>query len=296
MQDWYLDAVCGKEHWGSAAIEKGGRVIAVWPYFLKLKGPWVYVAMPPLGRMMGPFLMPDYRYSLKENKLIAELWAQFPPLDAFEQDFNYTATNWLPLFWERFIQTTRYSYTLKLGDLKTLRKNLAADYRNQKIEKAQDRVEILIHTQPDTPLDEFYRIHNLSYSRQELTAPITFEFLATLDAALAQRQQRALLFAKDRETGDIHSVAYLIWDKHSAYYLLAGDDPALRSSGAGILLAWEAIRYASETLQVPYFDFAGSMVRPIERVRRQFGARQTPYFRLRKEWSWLWTIGKKLLR
>lgn len=252
--------------------------------------------MPPLARMMGPYLLPEYRNTPKENKMIVEMWQQFPPLAAFEQDFNYTATNWLPLYWKGFRQTTRYSYTLKLGDLKTLRKNLAPDYRNQKIVKAQEKVEILVFTQPGAGLSDFYRIHNLSYSRQELAAPVSMAFLETLDTALIQRGQRALFFAKDRKSGAIHSVAYLIWDKQSAYYLLAGDDPALRASGAGILLAWEAIRYAAETLQLPWFDFAGSMVRPIERVRRQFGAQQVPYFRVQKEWSLLWKIGKRLLR
>lgn len=296
LQDWYLDAVCGAGQWAAAVEEKGGRVVGVWPYFLKIKGPWVYIAMPPLARMMGPYLLPEYRNTGKENKIITDLWEQFPPLTAFEQDFNYTATNWLPLFWKGFRQTTRYSYTLKLGDLKTLRKNLAPDYRNQKIEKAQKMVEVLVFTQVSAGLEDFYRIHNLSYSRQELAAPISMAFLETLDAALVQRGQRALFFAKDRESGAIHSVAYLVWDKHSAYYLLAGDDPKLRASGAGILLAWEAIRYAAETLQLPCFDFTGSMIRPIERVRRQFGAQQAPYFRVQKEWSWLWRVGKWLFR
>jgi hypothetical protein len=77
---------------------------------------------------------------------------------------------------------------------------------------------------------------------------------------------------------------------------MAGDDPALRHSGAGILLAWEAIRYTHEVLKLPIFDFAGSMILPIERVRRQFGALQKPYFRVQKEWSPLWKMGKILFR
>jgi len=117
-----------------------------------------------------------------------------------------------------------------------------------------------------------------------------------LDQALADHRAREIFWATDLKSGAVHSVAYLVWDKQSAYYLMAGDDPALRASGAGILLAWEAIRYTKETLGLAAFDFAGSMIRPIERVRRQFGAVQKPYFRVQKEWSMAWKVGKALLR
>ena len=66
-----------------------------------------------------------------------------------------------------------------------------------------------------------------------------------------------------------------MWDKHAAYYLLAGADPDLRNSGASSLLAWEALMRARERTDV--FDFHGSMLRPVERFFRAFGARQTPY-------------------
>jgi hypothetical protein len=139
-------------------------------------------------------------------------------------------------------------------------------------------------------------VHNRSFQRQGLEATVPFELLQRLDQALVARRAREIFWATDTKTGAVHSVAYLAWDQHSAYYLLAGDDPALRSSGAGILLAWEAIRYAQETLNLKTFDFAGSMIKPIERVRRQFGAEPKPYFRVKKEWSWVWKMGKWALR
>lgn len=292
MQGWYLDAVCGNGNWNAALVRKGKRVVGVFPYFLKKKFVWRYVAMPPLCRMMGPYLLPEYRTPRREMPLLQNLVSQLPAFAAFEQDFNYTATNWLPFHWRGYAQTTRYSYTLQLADLKTLRSNLAPDYRNNKLPKAAARV--LVRTGYD--LDLFSQIHNRSFQRQGLEAPVPLDLLRRLDGVLRERNARAMFFATDQKTGAVHSVAYLAWDQHSAYYLLAGDDPALRRSGAGILLAWEAIRYARETLNLKTFDFAGSMLEPIERVRRQFGAEPKPYFRVRKEWSWAWKMGKMLLR
>lgn len=292
LQDWYLDAVCGEDQWDVVFARKGGLVVGILPYFIKRKGPWRYVAMPPLCKMMGPYLLPAFRTPRREMPLLKELIGQLPPLAAFEQDFNYTAGNWLPFYWKGFRQTTRYSYVLPLTDLQTLYENLAPDYRNNKIPKAAKRVSV--HTGSDLAL--FFRVHNQSFERQGLRAPVSFAFLQRLDKALAARHARKIFWATDRDTGAVHSVAYLIWDQHTAYYLLAGDDPELRHSGAGILLIWEAIRYARETLGLSTFDFAGSMIKPIERVRRQFGAEQKPYSRVKKEWSWVWKLGKRLLR
>ena len=289
LQPWYLDATCVGGTWDAATVTKGQEVVAVWPYFLKKKGPWTYGAMPQLTRQMGPYLLPAYRHPRHETRLLEKLLGALPTgLAAFEQDFNYTVTNWLPFYWQGFRQTTRYSYVLDIRDLQAVRDNLAPDYRNQKIPKAAKKIKV----GTKGTLLEFQQVHDRSYARQGLPGPVSTDFLQRLDEALATHGQREIFFARDRATGDLHSVAYLVWDAQSAYYLLAGDDPQHRASGAGILLAWEAIRYAHEVLKVPTFDFAGSMVRPIERVRRQFGAVQQPYFRLQREWSLLWKLGK----
>jgi Acetyltransferase (GNAT) domain len=290
MHDWYLDAVCSDGHWDAAMVEKGGKMVAVWPYFLKKKWAWPYVAMPLLGRMMGPYVLPEYRTLRHEPGLYADLLAQLPPLVAFEQDFNPTVTNWLPFYWAGFRQTTRYSYILPLQDLDACYQGMAADYRNHKIPKAAAQVVV----QAGLDLTDFLRVHNQSFERQGLEAPVSAALLTRLDAALAERDRRAILLAVDRQTGEVLSAAYIAWDNTTAYYLLAGDTPSGRSSGAGILLAWEAIQYAKTVRQLEVFDFAGSMVRPIERVRRQFGAQQQPYFRLNKEWGLIWRWAKRL--
>jgi hypothetical protein len=316
FQDWYLDAVCaGHGRWQGMVLKKNDRVVAVWPLLLKTKWRQTYVVMPPLARFLGPYIVPEYRQPRHESSILETLLDRLPHIAAFEQDCSYLLTNWLPFYWRGFRQTTRYSYTLQLkptpegvGEKTTpegvgekrmpegvggktmpegvgaearLWQSLAADYRNNKIPKAGARVEI----RRGIGLEAFYRVHNRSFERQGLQPPVPWPLLRRLDAALAARGRREIFGAVDRENGRLHSVAYLAWDDRSAYYLMAGDEPALRSSGAAILLAWETIRYTATELRLEIFDFAGSMVRSIERVRRQFGAVQTPYFRLQKEWN-----------
>ncbi len=289
MQPWYLDAVCEGGVWDAALVQKGGRTVAVLPYFLKQKLGWRYVSMPQICKQMGPYLLPEFRALKWEMRLYEELIGQLPPnLAAFEQNFNYAVTNWLPFYWKGFKQTTMYSYVIPLeGPEELIFKNIEKNYR-QKIRAAEQRLTI----REDLPLTELHRLVGLSFKRQGLDTPIDFEFLQSLFSALSKYQCGKLFFATDPANGQVHSAALLAWDQTSAYYLMSGDDPALRSSGAAVLLKWAAICYAKRTVGVPLFDFEGSMMRGVEQGRRDFGAQQRPYFRVRREWSVFWKWAK----
>lgn len=286
LQYWYLDAVCTGGIWEAVFVEKNGKTVAVLPYFIKKTIVGRYITMPVLGRLMGPYILPEFRD--KTTPILKDLIQQLPDTLAFAQDFNYTNTNWLPFYWQKYRQSTRYSYVLNVKNLDSVWKGILADYRNNKIPKAQRAVRV----EAGGHLQDLYNINNLGYARQNLAQPFSFTFLQVLDQHLAERKQREIFTAVDQDTGAIHAAAYLVWDRSSAYYLIAGDDPALRASGAGILMVWTCIQYTSEVLGLPCFDFLGSMVPAIEQVRRNFGAVQQPYFRIEKESSVLWKMVK----
>lgn len=273
-QPWYLDACAEGGGWDAVLAEDAGRVVAALPYFYKRKGPFQYATMPPFVKWLGPYVLPEFRGVLKkEQLLLEELLKQLPELAAFKQNFYPTTTNWLPFYWQGFRQTTYYTY--RLNDLPNLSRIEAGLNRNirRNLQKARKQVRV-VH---DLSIEQFYQVNKLSFDRQGLAVPYTWAQFARHDAALASHGARQLFFAVDAQER-IHSAAYLIWDQHTAYYHLAGDDPALRESGAGILLLWEAICYASQVLGLSCFDFEGSMLPAVERIRVQFGAEQTPYF------------------
>jgi hypothetical protein len=60
--------------------------------------------------------------------------------------------------------------------------------------------------------------------------------------------------------------------------LLAGENDFARKNGVGIFTIWHGIQYAAESLHISTFDFLGGMDENLERTRRQFGAKQIPYF------------------
>ncbi|MCI1186537.1 GNAT family N-acetyltransferase [Hymenobacter sp. DH14] len=289
-QPWYLDACAEGGTWDVVLAEEKGRVVAALPYFYKQKSLFQYATMPPFVKWLGPYLLPEFRGRLpKEHELMQALIAQLPDLAAFKQNFYPTVTNWLPFYWQQFRQTTFYTYRLhQLRKLARVEAGLGTGIRRD-IRLARPQVRV-VH---DLPLAEFYRVNMLSFQRQQLAPPYSLAQLRRLDAALATAGNRQLFFAVDAQNR-VHSVAYLIWDATTAYFLLAGDDPALRASGAGVLLAWECIRYASEVLGLDCFDFEGSMLPGVERIRVRFGAVQTPYFFVWKHNSRLFELLEKL--
>ena len=289
-QPWFLDACAEGGTWDVVLAEVKGQVVAALPFFCKQKGPFRYATMPPFVKWLGPYLLPEFRGRLpQEHELLLQLLTQLPPLAAFKQNFYPTLTNWLPFYWQQYQQTTFYTYRLQgLRELARVEAGLSTGIRRD-IRLARPRVRV-VH---DQPLAELYRVNELSFARQGLPVPFSRAQLARLDAAVMAAGAGRRFFAVD-EQDRVHSVAYLVWDATTAYFLLAGDDPALRASGAGVLLTWETIRYASEELGLDCFDFMGSMLPGVERMRVRFGARQTPYFFVWKNHSRLFGLLEKL--
>ena len=277
FQDWYLDAVCDDGEWDVLISRYKDETAAVFPYFLKQKWGFRYFSMPHFVKHLGPFIFPEFRTPRPSIRILQDLIGRLPRIASFKQDFHPTLTNWLPFYWNGYEQTTRYTYLLDLAQSpQELFDNLNRNMRRN-IRKAEKQVEI----REDLTLETFYEINCKSFRRQGIAIPYSFEQLHRHDASLQKNRARKIFAAQD-EQGRLHSAAYLIWDRTAAYYHLSGDDPTYRQSGSGIYLIWKAILHTREELGLPVFDFEGSMLEPVENIRRQFGARQQPYFRVWK--------------
>ncbi len=198
---------------------------------------------------------------------------QLPRFDHFSQKWHYSVTNWLPFYWHGFHQTTLYTYVLdNISDENMLWKGLQSKIRTD-IRKASTRFGLEIRS--DLGVTELLALVGLTYLRQERVLPLEKDLVTRIDEACMKYKCRKIYIAEDSQ-GRHHAGVYMIWDENSAYYLIGGGDPELRNSGATSLCLWEAIRYAATVTK--QFDFEGSMVEPIERFFRAFGAVQMPYF------------------
>jgi Acetyltransferase (GNAT) domain len=284
FQDWYLDACCGPGGWDVVLVAIGGELQGVWTFFQKQKMGFRYTSMPPFVKFMGPWIVPG-KSEEELGQILDQLLQQLPGgMADWKQDFYYQFQR--PDFLQKMAYQVlpKYSYRLDLADLDQVWAGVNRNMRRN-IAKAKTQVEISIEDDPEL----FYQINRLSFERQGLRMPYAREAFLRHDAALAKRHKRAIFFARDQR-GQVHSASYLIWDQNSSYYHLSGDDPVLRKSGSGLLLTWEAIRYSKEVLDLPIFDFEGSMIPKVEAIRQQFGGQKTPYYYVEKNFSLIYQI------
>lgn len=279
-QAWWLDSVA-KDKWDVVLIENGDRIDASLPYVLDKKYGFTLITQPKLTQTLGPWIRESKakyaRRLSREKDLLQGLFALLPKHDYYAQNWHYSMTNWLPLYWQGYEQTTRYTYRIdNIVDFESMWGGFEANIRTD-IRKAINREGITIKT--DLPFEEFISLNKKVFERQGVNVPYSSEFIVALNKAAKKREASKTFIAVDSE-GNKHAGIYLVWDKNSAYYLMGGGDPELRNSGATSLCMWEAIKFASTVTKS--FDFEGSMIEPVERFFRGFGSIQTPYFSVKK--------------
>jgi hypothetical protein len=273
QQPWWLDAVA-PGRWGEVTCEQDGRIVARLPYVVRGRPKFRLLTQSSLMQTLGPWIEPSSakpaRALGREHELLAELESRLPEARGFSQQFSPLMLNALPFHWAGYRLELHYTYRLEgIASEDELWDGLRDNIRRE-IRKARKRVEIVEDLGPE----RFHEVLSKTYERQDIPTPHSLAEIERLEAACSRRDAGRMLFARDDE-GRIHAVVWVVWDKHAAYYLLAGGEPDLRNSGASSLLVWEAIRRASAVTDV--FDFHGSMLQPVERFFRSFGSRQTPY-------------------
>lgn len=278
QQPWWLEAVAPGA-WGEVTINKSGVTVARLPFVLKKKFGLTVLSVPPLTCRLGPWLcLHEMKYSQRladEKELMTKLIGQLPRFDLFRQNFTPEITNWLPFYWAGFEQTTNYTYRLEdLTDLDAVWEGFRHSARSE-IRKAENEVKV----RTDLGVDRFLEMNVKTFARQGCQLPYTPDLVHRIDAACERNNCRRIFFAEDAR-GNTHAALYVVWDKRFLFTIMGGSDPTLRNSGAGSLLFWRAIQFAAK--QGKAFDFEGSMIEPVERHFRNYGARQVPYFRVWK--------------
>ena len=275
-QSWWLDAVAGENNWDICLVEKNDEVLATMPYVIKKRQGFKLLTTPLLTQTLGPWIKPssaNYSKALGQEKdLMQLLISQLPLYDHFQQNWHHTCTNWLPFYWKGFSATTRYTYQVRNISSKPVELNLFQENIRKDIRKASNRFKLRIKENPT--ISDFIALNKKTFQRQEKELPYSEDFLIQLDAACEKNNARKIFIAED-EDGNQHAGVYIVWNSYCAYYLMGGGDPELRNSGATSLCMYEGIKFAATVTDT--FDFEGSMIEPIERFFRGFGAIQTPY-------------------
>jgi lipid II:glycine glycyltransferase (peptidoglycan interpeptide bridge formation enzyme) len=257
---WYLDAVAPGS-WGRVEVCSGDELLGWMPYTFIKQYPSSDVKM---SKRLG-----------QEKTVMTELISKLPKFDYFCQSFDYSVSNWLPFYWRGFKQTTRYTYILKdISEHEAILKGFAGKLRTQ-IKKAQKTLAVC----DDMGVDALINLNRMTYERQNIPVPYADETLKRLVVEAIKRNAGKMLFAVD-SAKNVHAAVFLVWDERSTYYLVGCTNTRFKGSDGASLLLWEAIKFASTVSK--QFDFEGSMIEPIERHFRSFGAEQVAYHQITK--------------
>lgn len=286
-QPWWMDAVCGAENWDVLLYEKKGNLLGALPYYVKSRYGLKYITQPPFTQHNGVWIKypENQKYEKRlsyEKEVISALLEQLEalPVVYYQQNYAPKITNWLPLFWKGYQQTTRYTYLLPCAgkSMTEIEKDFTQVTRYH-IKKAGQIVEI----EESDDIDAFYSLHSKTFARQNIQLSRSLEDIRHFDACCKAHDARKLYLAKGKEDGVYYCGIYLIYDANTVYYLLSGTDTQYRKANALSVLLREGIAFAAENGR--NFDFEGSMVENIEDYFRKFGSIQTPYFTIHKTYT-----------
>lgn len=279
-QDWWLDSVCGKDNWDVALVEKGGHIMASLPYYRTKKFFFNIIVMPKLTQTMGVYIkypknQKYYKRLSWEKEMITTLIEQLPKVDYFAQNFNSNVTNWLPFYWNKYTQTTRYTYKIENITINEMEKNLETDIRRRRKKAKELGIEVF----ESNDIKKFHELNTMTYKRQNMKPPYNYDLIYDLYKTCKEHHSCKMYFAKDN-TGDIIAANFLVYDKNTVYYLMGGINPEKRNLGGMDVLQVESIKFALENGRA--FDFEGSMVESIEKYFRSFGSIQHSYMQIYK--------------
>lgn len=283
---WWMDAVCGPENWDVFLIGTDNDIKAALPYYLKkVNEGKKRITEPLLTQNNGIIFLHPHGQGLIarqkwEEKIINEVCDYIESLgvSGYEQQYHYAFDMWLPFFWRYYQGIVRYTYVIDTSaGYEEVYKGYSSDVRNmlRKAEKACTVSEI-----EDKKI--FYEINKKSFVRQQVDIPYSYEFFCELVQASMDHGACKLLKACD-SNGNIHSVAMLVWDETSVYWLLNGTDPVYKNSQANTLLIDAGIRFSCEKRLK--FDFEGSVIRGVNHAFREYGGMPMPYFRIKKDFE-----------
>ena len=282
-QYWWMNTVCNEEDWDVFLIGDDLNITASMPYYLKKDDKGILISKAMLTQNNGIWI--NYPNNQKitsrldyEEKIINQVcdFIEGLPIYKYEQQYHYSFRNWLPFFWRYYKEITRYTYVIEnTDDMNKVRENYSSKARNM-VRKAKKSLVVC----EGEDLDEFYRVNELSFLRQEKDIPYSFDFFKRLYQNCKERECCKLLYAVDSEK-NVHSVAMIVWDNDSVYYLLNGTDPEYKKYQGNALLIDRSIEIAHELGKK--FDFEGSVIKGIEQSFRQYGGIPKPYFRIFKE-------------
>ncbi len=281
-KSWWMDVVCKTENWEVWIFEREGDICAAMPYYMEQRGKYQYITKAPLTQNNGIIFKidesakPETIAKFQEHVIDeANRFIESLRIDVYEQQYHYSFDNWLPFFWNKYTEITRYTYLIEdTSNIEIIWNGISSNYRKN-IRKAMKIAKVY----EGYDADEFWNLHKKIFEKQGMECPFSYDLWIRLYCACIDHKCGKILYAKDAYN-HILSILFLVWDEESVYHLLGGSMPEYQYLQTYNMLTWEGIKFASQ--KKLKYDFEGSVIKRISKSMRQFGGKPKPYFRIRK--------------
>jgi len=165
FQPWWLDIVAPNSWDILISTSKNNDIIAVMPFVFDKQNKLI---MPNFTPFLGPiFWHTSEKYASiisDEINIHIEFIEQFNDFKSFEQKWHYSIKNWLPWYWNKYNQTTKYTYVLNNISNHELIWEGFRDNIRREIRKAEKIVTI----ESNNDFELFFETLNKTFIRQGL--------------------------------------------------------------------------------------------------------------------------------
>lgn len=290
-QPWFLDTVCGDKNWDVILCQKGEEIVGAYPFYIKRKYGMNYITCPYRVQHNGVWIkMYSNQSHIKkvsyENEIMSAMISKMEEeihkrkIYNYRQAFSPDIKNWLPFYWKKFKQTTRYTYRINnIQDINDVYKNFFAD-KKRNIKKAEKSNVTLGF---DLDAREFYDFHRECLKEEGKNIFYSFEIFERIYDSLYNHNAGRILYAMDSK-GNVLNAMFSGYDERWGYNWYHAISKKARSSGTTDWLVFEMIKYLS-SIGVKGFDFEGSMIPGVEESFRHYGGGQEPYFVIFKTYT-----------
>lgn len=282
MQSWWLDAVCAGKEWDVLlSYDEQGAIQAAMPYLLRKRAWMRYIIMPQQTQIGGIWLRDDIRDDAARVVAVCQAFNQALSLLGLSYYYQHYPIGSPAVEAMRALGfKTKERVTYRIEDLSDLDKVIGAFSKNK---KRQLQKALSLHAETNMNVEDFYRYHVQCLQEQGKQISYTREFLLVLERKTSRLQQSQILSICNADN-EVLAAAFLVWDKHSMYYLIPCYAQKHKDSGASALLVLEAIKLARQ--KGVAFDFEGSMIRGVANHYKQFGSTRTVYYSVEKYYKW----------
>jgi hypothetical protein len=234
-----------------------------------------------------------YVTEISTNKEIGIAFAVFlkEKFDWVELSFAPEVVDLQPFIWQKFTVELHYTYRLPLRDLSSVLDNMDGARRRNLVSAEKQGVSVEV----GADFSQIVRLREISFERQGMIAS-DVPAAVRIEVALRRAGRCQTFLARSKEGEPLGGV-WIVWDEKRAYYLLGGYDHSTKSNNAVAFAMWRAIQFTAVDLALLEFDFEGSVIPPVERFFRKFGATLTPFYAIRyRRIAVAGRIARKILR